>query len=200
MFNTKRISDAFALAAQVHADQKRKGTNIAYISHPMAVASQVAVWGGDENQLIAALLHDVVEDGGIHYRDVIQHRFGQVVADIVMGCSDAAPQAGEAKGDWKTRKTAYIRHLETASSAELLVSAADKWHNLLSILSDVRQIGNAVYERFISPETDLEKKRTLTLWYYQSLIDIYRKRGLKAAGDLQRLLDEITRESERRRP
>lgn len=70
MFNTKRISDAFALAAQVHADQKHKGTSIAYISHPMAIASQVAVWSGDENQFIAALLLDVVEDGGIHYQDV----------------------------------------------------------------------------------------------------------------------------------
>lgn len=76
----------------------RKGTDIAYISHPMAVTSRVDVWGGDENQFSAALLHDVVENGGICYRDVIESRFGQAVVDIVMDCSDAAPQAGEKKG------------------------------------------------------------------------------------------------------
>lgn len=129
----------------------RKGTDIAYISHPMAVASRVDVWGGDENQFSAALLHDVVENGGICYRDVIEIRFGQAVVDIVMDCSDAAPQAGEEKGDWLTRKTDYLQHLETVSEAELLASAADNWHNLPSILSDRRCSLRALYQTGSEP-------------------------------------------------
>lgn len=191
MYDPERITQAFALAASVHAGQTRKATNIPYISHPMAVASQVAVWGGDENQFISALLHDVVEDGGRQYCDVIRERFGAIVADIVMGCSDAAPRAGEDKGDWMTRKTAYIRHLGSAGDDELLVSAADKWHNLTAILADLERIGQAVFERFVRPDLSLEKKKSMTLWYYRTLIGLYEQRNLKGACELRRLLTSI---------
>lgn len=191
MFDTDRISAAFALAAKVHADQKRKGTEIPYITHPMAVAAQVGIWGGSEDQFIAALLHDVVEDGGAEYEAVIEKEFGKNVLAIVMACSDAAPVAGEEKTPWLERKSAYFKHLEKAADDVLLVSAADKWHNLMSILSDVRQIGNKVFERFVGSEPDLAKKRELTLWYYRTLIDTYKRRGLTVAEELEHLLSEI---------
>lgn len=97
MYCTDRICAAFALAALVHENQQRKSTEIPYISHPMAVASQVAVWGGSEDQFVAALLHDVIEDGGAQYVPVIEEHFGKHVLELVMACSDAAPASGQAK-------------------------------------------------------------------------------------------------------
>lgn len=149
MYSTDRISAAFALAALVHEKQKRKSTDIPYISHPMAVAAQVSVWGGSEEQFIAALLHDVVEDGGAQYMPVIEEHFGKHVLDLVMACSDAAPQRGQPKGAWIERKEKYIANLRSAADEVLLISAADKWHNLASILADAKQLGEAVFDRFI---------------------------------------------------
>ncbi|MDO5531930.1 HD domain-containing protein [Sutterella sp.] len=191
MLNTDRISAAFALAARVHAAQKRTGTEIPYISHPIAVASQVLVWGGSEDQFIAALLHDVLEDGGAEYRAVIGDGFGPAVLAMVEACSDAAPKPGEKKAPWLERKTAYLKHLETAGADALLVSAADKWHNLNAIRADQREIGNDIFLRFVKNETDPAKKRSLTLWYYEELIAIYRRRGVAAADELEAILKEI---------
>ena len=143
MYSTTRISAAFALAALVHEKQKRKSTDIPYISHPMAVAAQVAVWGGSEDQFIAALLHDVVEDGGAQYMPVIEEHFGKHVLDLVMACSDAAPQRGQPKGAWIERKEKYIANLRSAADEVLLISAADKWHNLASILADAKRLGES---------------------------------------------------------
>lgn len=98
LLNTPRIAAAFALAAKVHENQKRKGTAIPYISHPMVVASQVLVWGGTEDQFIAALLHDVLEDGGVEYAETIEADFGPNVLRIVKALSDALPKAGEKRG------------------------------------------------------------------------------------------------------
>lgn len=89
LLNTPRIAAAFALAAKVHENQKRKGTAIPYISHPMVVASQVLVWGGTEDQFIAALLHDVLEDGGVEYAETIEADFGPNVLRIVKALSAA---------------------------------------------------------------------------------------------------------------
>ena len=110
----------------------------------MAVAAQVSVWGGSEDQFIAALLHDVVEDGGAQYMPVIEEHFGKHVLDLVMACSDAAPQRGQPKGAWIERKEKYIANLRSAADEVLLISAADKWHNLASILADAKQLGEVV--------------------------------------------------------
>ena len=144
MYCTDRICAAFALAALVHENQKRKSTEIPYISHPMAVASQVAVWGGSEDQFVAALLHDVIEDGGAQYIPVIEEHFGKHVLELVMACSDAAPASGQAKAPWLERKKQYLEHLRAASDEVLLISAADKWHNLQCTLADAKHLGDAV--------------------------------------------------------
>lgn len=163
MYSTTRISAAFALAALVHEKQKRKSTDIPYISHPMAVAAQVSVWGGSEDQFIAALLHDVVEDGGAQYMPVIEEHFGKHVLDLVMACSDAAPQRGQPKGAWIERKEKYIANLRSAADEVLLISAADKWHNLASILADAKQLGEVVFDRFI--RQDFERAPIRKRWF-----------------------------------
>lgn len=191
MYSTDRISAAFALAALVHEKQTRKSTDIPYISHPMAVAAQVAVWGGSEDQFIAALLHDVVEDGGAQYMPVIDEHFGKHVLDLVMACSDAAPQRGQPKGAWIERKEKYIANLRSAADEVLLISAADKWHNLASILADAKQLGEVVFDRFIRQDFERTDKKKMVLWYYKELLAVYRERNVPVVVELENLLSEI---------
>lgn len=191
MYSTTRISAAFALAALVHEKQKRKSTDIPYISHPMAVAVQVSVWGGSEDQFIAALLHDVVEDGGAQYMPVIEEHFGKHVLDLVMACSDAAPQRGQPKGAWIERKEKYIANLRSAADEVLLISAADKWHNLASILADAKQLGEVVFDRFIRQDFERTDKKKMVLWYYKELLAVYRERNVPVVVELENLLSEI---------
>ena len=191
MYSTDRISAAFALAALVHEKQKRKSTDIPYISHPMAVAAQVSVWGGSEDQFIAALLHDVVEDGGAQYMPVIEEHFGKHVLDLVMACSDAAPQRGQPKGAWIERKEKYIANLRSAADEVLLISAADKWHNLARILADAKQLGEVVFDRFIRQDFERTDKKKMVLWYYKELLAVYRERNVPVVVELENLLSEI---------
>ncbi len=191
MYSTTRISAAFALAALVHEKQKRKSTDIPYISHPMAVAAQVAVWGGSEDQFIAALLHDVVEDGGAQYKPVIEEHFGKHVLDLVMACSDTAPQRGQPKSAWIERKEKYIANLRSAADEVLLISAADKWHNLASILADAKQLGEMVFDRFIRQDFERTDKKKMVLWYYKELLAVYRERNVPVVVELENLLSEI---------
>lgn len=191
MYSTTRISAAFALAALVHEKQKRKSTDIPYISHPMAVAAQVSVWGGSEDQFIAALLHDVVEDGGAQYMPVIEEHFGKHVLDLVMACSDAAPQRGQPKVAWIERKEKYIANLRSAADEVLLISAADKWHNLASILADAKQLGEVVFDRFILQDFERTDKKKMVLWYYKELLAVYRERNVPVVVELENLLSEI---------
>lgn len=191
MYSTDRISAAFALAALVHEKQKRKSTDIPYISHPMAVAAQVSVWGGSEEQFIAALLHDVVEDGGAQYMPVIEEHFGKNVLDLVMACSDAAPQQGQPKGAWIERKEKYIANLRSAADEVLLISAADKWHNLASILADAKRLGETVFDRFIRKDFERADKKKMVLWYYKELLAVYRERNVPVVVELENLLSEI---------
>lgn len=191
MYSTDRISAAFALAALVHEKQTRKSTDIPYISHPMAVAAQVSVWGGSEDQFIAALLHDVVEDGGAQYMPVIEEHFGKHVLDLVMACSDAAPQRGQPKGAWIERKEKYIANLRSAADEVLLISAADKWHNLASILADAKQLGEVVFDRFIRQDFERTDKKKMVLWYYKELLAVYRERNVPVVVELENLLSEI---------
>ena len=108
---TPRFTKAISLAARAHEGQNRKGTPIPYITHPVAVAGLVAQFGGDEDQQIAALLHDVLEDGGPQFAAEIEREFGTRVLTIVEGCTDGVPDATGQKSPWAVRKQAYITHL-----------------------------------------------------------------------------------------
>jgi (p)ppGpp synthase/HD superfamily hydrolase len=161
-----RFRRAFLFAAEKHAKQARKASTIPYIAHLMGVASLVLEFGGDEDMAIAALLHDVVEDcGGASMLKEVGRRFGDRVAKIVDGCTDAYEIP---KPPWRERKENYIRHLRSADAETRLVSAADKLNNLRSILSDFRQIGDAIWERF-------NGGREGTLWYYRALLEEFQR-------------------------
>lgn len=128
----------------------KKETSIPYVAHPMGVASIALDFGADEDQAIAALLHDVLEDGGPHYGPVIKDCFGKRVLSIFEGCTDGLPDADGQKADWVERKRSYLAHLAHASDDVSLVSGADKLHNARAIVSDLMQIGPEVFRRSTS--------------------------------------------------
>lgn len=183
---TERISEALALAVQAHEKQVRKGTSIPYLAHPMGVASIALEFGADEDQAIAALLHDVLEDGGPQYGPVIKERFGERVLAIVVGCTDGVPDAAGQKGDWGERKRAYLAHLAQASDDVLLVSGSDKLHNTRAIVSDLLMIGPDVFKRFTAG-------RDGTLWYYRSLAEIFLCRKAPMAVILETEVETMER-------
>lgn len=159
-----RFDDALAYASRLHRNQRRKGTAIPYISHLMSVAALVLEHGGNEDQAIAALLHDAAEDqGGEPTLMEIRRRFGATVAKIVHDCTDAWE---EPKPEWRQRKEAYIAKLPEKDTLSLLVSLADKTHNAKAILADYRQIGDDLWGRFNGGKEG-------TFWYYQTLSSVY---------------------------
>ncbi len=162
---TSRFQDALIYASRLHAAQVRKGASVPYVSHLLAVASLVIEAGGDEDQAIAALLHDAVEDqprGGKTVQE-IRRKFGERVLDIVLACTDAMTHP---KRPWIERKREYIARARTHSPDARLVSVADKLHNTRSILADHRRVGDKVFDRFSASREEV-------LWYYRSLADVY---------------------------
>lgn len=164
-----RFEEALAYAAELHRTQFRKGTAIPYISHLLAVCALVLEHGGSEDEAIAAVLHDAVEDqGGPPTLDEIRRRFGDRVASIVAACSDTDKTP---KPPWRERKQAYIDHLreEQTSDSILLVSACDKLHNLRAIVADYERIGAALWDRFNEGAEE-------QVWYYGELLDAFAER------------------------
>lgn len=174
---------AVVAAAVLHRGQLRKGTDIPYLSHVMAVGSIVMEAGGTRDQQIAALLHDAVEDTDATVTD-IDALFGPAVASIVQACSDTEVRP---KPPWRARKQKYLTHLVEAASEVLLVSLADKVHNARSILRDYRDVGPALWERF-SPES---QGAIGQLWYYRSLLCTFASRSGDLAEPSRYLVSEL---------
>jgi (p)ppGpp synthase/HD superfamily hydrolase len=194
-----RFTDALALANWLHRRQTRKGGSIPYISHLLAVAGLVLESGGDEDEAVAALLHDAVEDQGnqVTIGD-LEARFGPRVRAIVEGCSDMGLPGTEDIGERGPanslrRKQAYVRHLpDVVDESVLRVSMADKLHNARSIVADREASDDHVFERF-------HVGKWGTLWYYRELARFYSGRfppggqpGLAAqAAELARVVGAL---------
>ena len=189
---SERFLKAFAYAARLHARQTRKGTNKPYIGHLMNVASIVIAYGGDEEMAIAALLHDVVEDAGGKKRLAeIRKKFGKRVERIVDGCTDAY---GEPKPPWLERKQKYIARVAGEQEDTRLVSAADKLSNARDVLADVRAGGDSAFERF-------QGKKDGTLWYYRTLVKVFRDAGTNPlVEELARVVGELRKAAKGRQP
>lgn len=180
-----RFEEAFGFAARLHAGQLRKGTGIPYVAHLLAVAGLVLEDGGDEDEAIAALLHDAAEDqGGAAVLGEIRERFGDRVAAIVRDCSDTLEQP---KPPWRPRKEAYLRRLGSAPPDVLRVALADKLHNARSVLADLRTLGPALWGRFNAPRDD-------QLWYFRALVDLFaRRKPGPMTDELARIVAAIER-------
>ena len=188
---SERFDDALVFASRLHREHERKGRGTPYINHLLIVAGMVGTHGGTEDQVIAALLHDAIEDMVDDIPDIaeqIGERFGENVLDIVQGCTDADTHP---KPPWRERKKAYIDRLRGLPKGDpvLLVSNADKLHNARSILRDLRTIGDELWERFTGGRDE-------TLWYYESLADVYLHKEVGyLAEELRRVVDAMVAES-----
>ena len=191
-----KFTEAVDYALDAHRTQARKKTEIPYAAHVLAVASLVLEMEADEDEAIAALLHDVIEDAGAHRAEEIERRFGPDVLAIVRANSDTDQQP---KPPWLQRKRAYIAGIATKTPAAVRVSIADKLHNARSILDDQWRFGDEVFERFRSDaEGEFDSKRDGVVWYYGALVDAFEARradiGPGAAAkldDLSRAVDEL---------
>lgn len=188
---TSQYEKALLYAYRVHDGQTRKGTQIPYISHLLAVSGIVLENGGTEAEAIGALLHDAIEDQKTHadrlrVKHEIREYFGLEVLNIVEGCSDTTVESilppDGSKIDWNIRKTEYINHVKHASASVRLVSSADKLHNARAILADYREIGDALWERF-----NMKDKKE-HLWYYRKLTEAFQK-----TNTCPRIVEELSR-------
>lgn len=163
---TTRYDKALVYASELHRAQVRKGTDIPYLSHLLSVSALVLKNGGDEDQAIAGLLHDAVEDqGGRPTLEAIRTQFGDRVAGIVADCTDSWDIP---KRPWRERKEAYIASVPTRPRDSLLVSLADKTDNARAIMGGYREIGDEVWLRFTG-------KKQGVIWYYQTLSGLFSK-------------------------
>ena len=180
---TERFDRALVFAARLHRDQKRKGSGVPYVSHLLAVCELTLEYGGDEDEAIAALLHDAIEDqGGEVARAEILREFGARVTEIVDGCTDTDESP---KPAWRARKENYIRHVEGASASVRLVSACDKLHNARSLIMDYRVFGEDLWSRFTG-------RRKGTLWYYRAMVNALRSAGATpVVEELDRVVSEL---------
>jgi (p)ppGpp synthase/HD superfamily hydrolase len=186
-----RFERAFLFAKEKHAGQTRKASGVPYLAHLMGVASLALEYGGDEDVAIAALLHDVVEDcGGRAMLKAVKRRFGSRVAKMVEGCTDSDTVP---KRPWRERKDTYLQHLKSADEETRLVSAADKLNNLRSILSDYREVGEVVWERF-------KGGREGTLWYYRALLEEFQRgKPNRLIRDFELLVLELEAKAKKKR-
>ena len=190
---SERFDEALGYAARQHRQQLRKGSRVPYMSHLMSVSALVMEHGGSEDQAIAALLHDAVEDApkgeGPAVLSHIREQFGVAVADIVLACSDGLNEAGDRKGTWPERKQPYVAALSDPakkSDEALLVTAADKIHNGSRIAADLREFGATFWSTFNACEHEL-------LWYYTSVDAAVSERlkGHTIARALHRAVDDL---------
>jgi (p)ppGpp synthase/HD superfamily hydrolase len=168
LLDSRRFLNALEVASVMFATTRRRKTKIPYVAHLLGVCAIVLEHGGSEDEAIAALLHDTLEDITPTKRARRTVRaFGDDVYGIVLGCTDGTPNKKGKKAPWRERKEAYVAGLEHEPSPVLLVSAADKLHNARAIVADLRTIGNKVWKRFNAPTDDI-------LWYYGALVLAFR--------------------------
>lgn len=193
-----RFRDAVTRTLFLHRRQKRKKTKqerergdveVPYAAHLFSVSALAMEHGANEDEAIAALLHDAAEDqGGEELLAELEDVYGQNVAQIIRGCSDSLAAPGEEKDGWRTRKDRFIKFVrEEADPSVLLVVACDKIHNARSVVTDLERFGSGIFERFSSGQEG-------ALWYYRAIHDALRSRSADMRTDLQRLLlDDLDR-------
>ena len=183
-----RFEQALAYVVAMHREQARKDKPVPYLSHLLGVASIVLEFGGSEDQAIAGLLHDTIEDCGAEHVPEIRERFGEEVLLMVRACTDSEVPGGEDKSDWHERKRAYLLHLSKLDPRDpaLLVSASDKLHNARAIVTDLRRDPSFLASFNGGTEGQLS--------YYETLSGIFE--GLIPGA----LSDELRRTVEQMRP
>ena len=180
-----RFSEALVFGCRLHADQRRKVFGEPYVAHLLAVAALVLEHGADEDEAIAALLHDAIEDqGGPAAREQIRRRFGPRVEAIVDGCTDTDTTP---KPPWRQRKEAFLARLADAAPSVRLVTAADKLDNARSLVRAYRKLGESLWTHF-------RGGREGTLWYHRAVTDtLLHIERTELVDELDRTVAELER-------
>ncbi|MGA2634991.1 MAG: HD domain-containing protein [Terracidiphilus sp.] len=188
---SSRFTSAIDYARHIHIE-RRKGTGIPYMAHLLGVAALVMGESGHagfpvtEDMVIAALLHDAVEDhgGSLRLRD-IEHNFGSNVARMVEGLSDSLAEDSSSKQSWQKRKQGYLQRLRQEPADVRLISAADKLYNARAILEDYRKIGPKVWDRF-------KRGRQEQIWYFDELLATFKSSAAnRIVEELERVVNEL---------
>ncbi|MCY7408306.1 MAG: HD domain-containing protein [Alkalinema sp. CAN_BIN05] len=178
------LGDRFELALvmmyRLHLSQVRKGSPVPYVAHLLSVAALVLEDGGDEDEAIAALLHDAMEDQGLR-RDVLCLRFGDRVCEIVEGCTESVVVP---RRPWRERKLLHLAMVEGATVSVRRVTMADKLHNVRSFLAEYERLGPGLWGRFGGG-------RDGTIWYYREMVS--RLQVGERSGMMQSLLACVER-------
>ncbi len=153
------IDKAIKFASRAHLGQFRKASDIPYISHPFAVALLLQEAGASNEQIMAGILHDVVEDTDCTLEE-LERTFGTKVAELVQACSEY-----DSSAPWESRKLHTHNFLKTAPEEVLLIVCADKLHNLRCIVEDYEKLGPEVWKKFGRGEE-------AQAWYYSELVHI----------------------------
>lgn len=185
---TDKINLALKIAAKAHQGQNRKGTDVPYISHPVAVGMIISQYTNDEATIVAGILHDILEDvnPAVYSETDMRRDFGNLITDIVKDISEPKT-AGQPKLPWKERKQAYLERLGNSYYFEAyIVAAADKVHNLTDILDDYYQFGDEIWHRFNASKQDI-------LWYYRAVFDLIRNEPvpIELKRHLANLIEEL---------
>ncbi len=185
---SKKVNLALKTASKAHRYQARKGTDIPYISHPVAVAMIINEYTTDEDIIVAGVLHDILEDvkPSIYSEMDMRGDFGDKITDIVKDVSEDKV-AGEPEKPWIERKKGYLAHLNNLANVEpIIVSAADKIHNLADMLDEYERVGNELWQRFNASKDD-------ELWFYKTFLEIIQKKAIpeKMKADLGLLVDKL---------
>ena len=185
---SKKVNLALKTASKAHRDQVRKGTDIPYISHPVAVAMIIGRYTTDEDVIVAGILHDILEDvkPSIYSETDMRGDFGDKITDIVKDVSEDKV-AGEPEKPWIERKKGYLAHLDNLANVEpIIVSIADKIHNLTDMLDEYERVGDELWERFNAPKDD-------ELWFYKTFLEIIQKKAIpeEMKADLGSLVNKL---------
>lgn len=185
---SKKVNLALKTASKAHRDQARKGTDIPYISHPVAVAMIINKYTTDEDIIVAGVLHDILEDvkPSIYSEMDMRDDFGDKITGIVKDVSEDKV-AGEPEKPWIERKKGYLAHLDNLANVEpIIVSTADKIHNLTDMLDEYERVGDGLWEKFNASKDD-------ELWFYKSFLEIIQKKAIpeKMKADLESLINML---------
>lgn len=180
---SERFEEALGFAAKLHVRQIRKGSGIPYISHLLSVAALVMEDHGSEDEVIAALLHDAVEDqGGFETREKILQKFGPEVCALVDAVTDSE---GSPKPPWQERKERLLRQMENASEGAMRICTADKLHNVRTLVADVKRRGDEAWEPF-------QKDRDENVWFFTAFVETIKKRfSSPMLDELQSLIEQL---------
>lgn len=156
MIYTLKIQKAIKFSIKTHEiyqKQKRKGKDVAYITHPLSVGLILSLANADEDVIIAGILHDTIEDSTTEKKvtgDMLKERFGENVAELVLSVTEKDKNLS-----WEDRKKEAINHIKHFSNESLLVKSADIISNNSELIDEYIRYGDRTFDRFNSSKDNV---------------------------------------------